>query len=137
MTPTLEVVTSPTTDYLDGWTVAVLVVGLLAAGVLAVHGLRGRAPGRTGAVCTAAVQLTVGAAVGSYAVRTAQGQASVGPAWELWAYLVTVLFLPAVAWLWARSEPTRWSSFVLAAAAFVAAVMGARSAQIWYGVGFS
>lgn len=75
--------------------------------------------------------------VGSYAWRSiAGGQDPVGPVWELWSYLVTILLLPALAWWWARAEPTRWSTFVLAVAGFVVAVMGARSAQIWYGVGY-
>lgn len=122
-------------SYLDGWTVALLLVGLATATVCAVTGLRGRPPGRLALGATAVLQATVTVVVGSYLVRSLGGESPVGPAWELWAYLVTVLLLPALGWVWARGEPSRWSSFVLAVAAFVAAVMVARAAQIWYGVG--
>jgi hypothetical protein len=122
-------------SYLDGWTVGLLVLGFLVAGVCTVAGLRGRPPGRATLGATVLLQVGVTVVVGSYLVRTLGGQGPVGPAWELWAYLVTVLLLPALGWLWAREEPSRWSSFVLAVAAFVAVVMVARAAQIWYGVG--
>lgn len=122
-------------QYMDGWTVALLVVGLVTATVCAVTGLRGRPPGRLALGATALLQATVTVVVGSYLVRSVGGESPVGPAWELWAYLVTVLLLPALGWIWARQERTRWSSFVLAVTAFVAAVMVARAAQIWYGVG--
>lgn len=122
-------------SYLDGWTVGLLVLGLFVAGVCTVAGLRGHPPGRVSLGATVLLQAGVAVVVGSYLVRTLGGQGPVGPAWELWAYLVTVLLLPALGWLWAREEPSRWSSFVLAVAAFVAVVMVARAAQIWYGVG--
>lgn len=129
MTPTQP------TAYLDTWTVVLLAVGLAVAGLCAVRGLQARPPDRLTTAATAVLQLVVTVVVASYLGRTLGGSSPVGPAWELWAYLVTVLMLPPAAWLWARSEPTRWSTLVLAMAAFVTAVMGARAAQIWYGVG--
>lgn len=128
---------SPSTAYLDGWTVGLLVAGMLLAAVAVLAGAHGRPPGRVTLGLTALTQAAVALVVGSYAWRsTAGGQDPVGPVWELWSYLVTILLLPALAWWWARAEPTRWSTFVLAVAGFVVAVMGARSAQIWYGVGY-
>jgi hypothetical protein len=123
-------------SYLDTPTTVVLVVGLLVAGVCVVAGLRGRPPGALTLGATAVLEVALIAVLATYAVRTADGQSPVGPAWELWAYLVTVVMLPALAVVWAREEPTRWSTFVLALAGFVAAVMTARAAQVWYGVGF-
>src|SRR5699024_10215910 len=101
-----------------------------------IDGLRGRGPGRLTLGVTMALQAVVTVVVASYLVRSLGGESPVGPAWELWAYLVTVLMVPAVAWLWARSDPTRWGTFVLALAGFVVAVMGARSGQLWHGVGY-
>lgn len=124
-------------SYLDGWTVLVLVVGLVVAAVCAIAGLRGRSPGRLTLGATAVLQVATVVLLGSYTGRLIGGEQSRGPAWELWAYLVTVLMLPACAWVWARAEGSRWGSFVLALAAFVAAVMSARAAQIWYGVGMA
>lgn len=122
-------------SYLDTPTVIVLVVGLVAAAVCVVAGLRGRPPGALTLGATAVLELALVGVLVTYVVRTAGGQSSVGPAWELWAYLVTVVLLPVLAVIWAREEPTRWSTFVLALAGFVAAVMTARAAQVWYGVG--
>lgn len=127
--------TPTSASYLDLPTVVVLVLGLVVAGVCTIVGLRGRPPGRGSFAAVALLQVAVTGLAGVYAGRALSGQDSTGPAWELWSYLVTVVLLPAVAWIWARTENSRWGSFVLAMAAFVAAVMAARSAQIWYGVG--
>ena len=124
-------------SYLDAPTLALLVGGMVVALVTLVAGLNGRAPGRVTLALTALLQVGVVAYVARYLVRQLGGESPVGPAWELWSYLVTVLLLPALALLWAREERTRWSTFVLCVAAFTVAVMGARSAQIWYGVGMT
>lgn len=121
--------------YLDPPTLAMLLGGTAVALVALVAGLRGRAPGRVTVGLTVLLQAAVLVYTALYLLRQLRGESSVGPAWELWAYLVTVLLLPALALIWARAEPTRWSTFVLAVAAFTVAVMAARSAQIWYGVG--
>lgn len=122
-------------SYLDPPTLTLLVGGMVVALVALVAGLNGRPPGRVTVGLTALLQAGVLAYVALYLLRQLEGQSPVGPAWELWAYLVTVLMLPVLALVWAREERTRWSTFVLAVAAFTVAVMGARSAQIWYGVG--
>lgn len=125
-----------TTSYLDGWTIALLLTGFLTTGICVVAGLRGHGPGRVTLGATALLQVVVTAVFGSYLLRSLDGQSPVGPVWELWAYLVTVLMVPPVAWLWTRTDRSRWGTFVLALAGFVVAVMGARSAQIWHGVGY-
>lgn len=127
--------TGTATSYLDPFTAVCLGVGLLVAAICAVAGLRGRAPGPVSTGATLLLQLLVLGYAGRYLVLAVQGTSPVGPVWELWAYLVTILMLPALGLLWARDERTRWGSFVLAVAAFVAAVMCARVAQIWVGVG--
>ncbi len=139
MTSTALTAASTTTqvDYLDGWTALALTVGLLVAGVCLIAGLRGNPPGSVTITATVLLQLTMIGYLLRYAVALTGGEASVGPAWELWAYLVTVLMLPAVGLLWAKEEHSRWGTLVLAVVAFVAAVMCARVAQIWYGVGFA
>lgn len=127
--------TTSTTSYLDGWTTALLITGLVAAAVCVVAGLRGHGPGRITLAVTVVLQLVVTAVFAVYLVRSIGGEAPAGPVWELWAYLVTVLMVPVVAWMWTRTDSSRWGTFVLALAGFVVAVMGARAAQIWYGVG--
>lgn len=124
-----------TTDYLDPLTLTLLVGGMLIALVALVAGLNGRAPGRVTVALMVLLQAGVLVYAAIYLTRQVRGEAPVGPGWELWAYLVTILVLPALALIWAREEPTRWSTFVLAVAAFTTAVMAARCAQIWHGVG--
>lgn len=123
-------------SYLDAWTTAGLTVGLLAAAVCVIAGLKGQPPNRLSLGATALLEVTLLVVVGNFLVRSLDGEGPVGPAWELWAYLITVLLLPVLAVIWAREEPSRWSTFVLALAGFVAAVMTARAGQVWYGVGF-
>lgn len=125
------------TTYLDGATVAMLVGGMIIALIQLIAGLNGHAPGRKLLALTWLLQAGVVAYTAMYAVRLAGGESSVGPLWELWAYLITVLLLPALAVLWAREEPSRWSTIALSVAAFTVAVMAARCAQIWVGVGFT
>lgn len=127
--------TGGSSSYLDPPTLALLVGGLVTALVCLISGLNGRPPGRVTVALSLVVQVGVLAYSGWHLVRQLSGQSPVGPEWELWSYLVTITFLPALALLWAREERTRWSTFVLAVAAFVVAVMGARTAQIWHGVG--
>lgn len=127
--------TGSSTTYLDPPTLTMLLGGLAVALVCLVSGLNGRPPGRLTVGLTWLVQAgTVGYA-GWYLLRQLGGDSPVGPGWELWSYLVTIVLLPALALIWSREEPTRWSTFVLAVATFTAAVMAARSAQIWYGIG--
>lgn len=127
--------TGGSSSYLDAPTLTLLVSGLVVALLCLVSGLNGRAPGRLTVGLTALLQLGVLAYAGWYLLRQLSGQDPAGPGWELWSYLVTIVLLPALALVWAREERTRWSTFVLAVAAFVVAVMGARCAQIWHGVG--
>lgn len=126
---------APGNDYLDGWTLLALSVSLLVAAVCLIAGLRGASPGSLTVTLTVLLQLTMLGYLARYAVAMASGQSSVGPTWELWAYLVTVVMLPAVGLAWAKEEKSRWGTLVLAVVAFVAGVMCARVAQIWYGVG--
>lgn len=122
--------------YLDAVTITGLVFGLIVAAICTLAGLHGRPPGRVTVGATWALQVVVTVINGIYLWRVLDGQSPVGPSWELWSYLVTILLLPVLAVIWARQEPSRWSTFVLAVAAFIGAVMIARCGQIWYGLGF-
>lgn len=128
-------VTSSSSAYLDGPTIALLVGGLVVAGICAISGVNGRPPGRLTVGLTWLMQVATLAYAGWYLARQLGGESPTGPTWELWAYLVTIVLLPGLALLWAREERTRWGTIVLAVAAAVAAVMAARTAQIWAGIG--
>lgn len=127
--------TSSSSAYLDGPTIALLAGGLVVAGICLISGLNGRAPGRWTIGLTWLLQVGVVAYCGYFLARQLRGDSPVGPAWELWSYLITILLLPALALFWAREEPSRWSTIVLAVAAAVVAVMAGRTAQIWAGIG--
>lgn len=129
--------TGTASDYLDPFTGVCLGLGLLVSAVCVVAGLRGRPPGRVTMGGTVVLQVVIVGYVLRYLLITVQGRSPAGPAWELWAYLVTILLLPVLGLIWARDERTSWGTLVLAVAAFVAAVMCARVAQIWVGVGLS
>lgn len=122
--------------YMDAVTIIGLTTGLVVAAICTLAGLHGRPPGRVTVGAILAYQAIVLVINAVYLMRIIDGQNPAGPQWELWSYLITILFLPAVALIWARQEPSRWSTFVLAVAAFIAAVMLARCGQIWYGLGF-
>lgn len=70
------------------------------------------------------------------AVHIANGDAMRGEPWEFWGYLLTALFVPALAFWWAIADKTRWSNIIMAAASATVFVMLFRMNQIWYGLGF-
>lgn len=121
--------------YLDPWTLTILVGGMVIALVALIAGLNGRPPGRITVGLMVLLEAAVLAYAALYLFRQVGGSHPIGPAWELWSYLITIMLLPVLALIWSREEPTRWSTFVLAVAAFTTAVMAARCAQIWHGVG--
>lgn len=69
----------------------------------------------------------------SGAVRQAGGQAIAGEPWEFWGYLLTALLIPALAFVWAVTDKSRWSNTVLAVSGVIVFVMLFRMEQIWDG----
>ena len=68
------------------------------------------------------------------AIRQASGQPLNGEPWEFWGYLITALLVPALAFIWAVTDKSRYSNTVLAASGAVVFVMLYRMEQIWDGV---
>ena len=60
------------------------------------------------------------------------GNHATGDLLEYWVYLVTALLIPPAATLWALVAKSRWSTAILAAAAFAIAIMVWRMSQIWF-----
>ena len=69
-------------------------------------------------------------------VLVAGGAAAVGDTVEYFGYIITALFVPPAAVLWALAERTRWSTMILGIAALTVSVMLARMWQIWSGLHF-
>lgn len=51
--------------------------------------------------------------------------------WEFWGYIITILIILPAAGLWAFAERTKWSSVVLAVAAFTVIFLQFRLIQLW------
>lgn len=67
------------------------------------------------------------------AIRQAGGQTINGEPWEFWGYLLTALLIPALAFIWAVTDKSRWSNTVLAVSGAIVFVMLFRMEQIWDG----
>lgn len=108
-------------------TVAV-VAGLLCIAL----GLAGRKPNDLTIGATALVELLLIAQVVISLIAPVAGNSPTGSLLEFWIYLVSALFIPPVAIFWALVDRGRWSTVVLAVAAFAVAVMVYRMLQIWF-----
>ncbi|WP_334169218.1 hypothetical protein [Timonella senegalensis] len=51
--------------------------------------------------------------------------------WEFWGYVFTILIILPAAAVWAFAERTKWSSVVLAVAAFTVIFLQMRLIQLW------
>lgn len=69
----------------------------------------------------------------SAAIRQAGGQSIAGEPWEFWGYFLTALLIPALAFVWAVTDKSRWSNTVLAVSGVIVFVMLFRMEQIWDG----
>ncbi|MEP6480956.1 MAG: hypothetical protein ABJA94_03000 [Rhodoglobus sp.] len=105
----------------------------VAAGLLGlVLGLAGRKPNDYTLGATALVEVLLLAQVVVSIVLLATGARPSGSLLEFWVYLVSALFVPVAAIIWALVDRERWSTVVLAVACFAIAVMVYRMGQIWF-----
>ena len=108
--------------------VVALVVGLLCVGIA----LSGGAPNDLTVFAIGAVELLLLAQVVVSIVAPFTGNHPTGDLLEYWIYLVTAVIIPPAATLWALVARSRWSTAILAAAAFTVAIMVWRMSQIWF-----
>lgn len=116
---------------------AVVVVLAAGATVLTVWGLvsarRGVAPGRAMLGVGVGLELLLLLQAGVATVLMLTGQEPVGSTVLFVSYLATVVVvLPLAVW-WAMSERDRWSSAVIAVAAFTVTAMVLRLWDVWRG----
>lgn len=115
------------------WFVWAQVVVALAAGLLCVAvALAGRPPNDLTVFALGLVELLLIAQVVVSIVAPFTGNHATGDLLEYWVYLVTALLIPPAATLWALVAKSRWSTAILAAAAFAVAIMVWRMSQIWF-----
>ena len=66
-------------------------------------------------------------------IRQTLGEPVLGPVWEFWGYIITVLLLPVGVFIWAVIDKTRWSNLVMSFVGLVVFVMVYRLEEIWWG----
>ena len=115
------------------WFVWVQVIVALLAGLLCVGvALAGRAPNDLTVFVLALVEVLLLAQVVIAIIAPLAGNPPTGDLLEFWVYLVTAVLIPPAATLWALVARSRWSTAILAAAAFAIAIMVWRMSQIWF-----
>ncbi len=108
--------------------IVALLAGLLCVGVV----LAGRAPNDLTVFVLALVEVLLLAQVVIAIIAPLAGNPPTGDLLEFWVYLVTAVLIPPAATLWALVARSRWSTAILAAAAFAIAIMVWRMSQIWF-----
>lgn len=104
----------------------------LAAGIFCITaGLIGRRPSDFTVGALAIVEVLLIAQVVIAVVAPLAGNPPTGDLLEYWVYLVSALFLPIGAVLWALMERSRWSTVILGVAALAIAIMLWRMHVIW------
>ena len=113
------------------FTIAQVVVAVLAGVLCTVAGLAGRRPGD---VTVGSLALLLVLLIGQVVVAIIApfaGNAPTGSALEFWVYLVSAVLLPPAAVAWALVERSRWSTVIMGIAALAVAVMVWRMQVIW------
>jgi hypothetical protein len=110
-----------------------IVLSLLLAVWSFVAAARDRAPDRVHLVGIGVVEASVVALVGAAvaAIATGDRPASIG---TFVGYCVTILLLPALGWILARLEPTRWGAVIIGAVCLTVPVLVVRLQQTWTAV---
>ena len=98
--------------------IVALLAGLLCVGVV----LAGRAPNDLTVFVLALVEVLLLAQVVIAIIAPLAGNPPTGDLLEFWVYLVTAVLIPPAATLWALVARSRWSTAILAAAAFAIAI---------------
>ncbi|PYY35183.1 hypothetical protein DEJ16_08440 [Curtobacterium sp. MCJR17_055] len=104
------------------------VIGVAAV----VLGLVGRKPDDATVGALALVELLLLVQFVVALIAPAVGNPPQGNVLEFWVYAVSVVLVPPATIVWALIDRTRWSTVVLGAGAFTAAVMVYRMYQIWF-----
>lgn len=113
------------------FSIAQVVVAVIAGLLCIVLGLAGRRPSDLTVGSLALVELLLIAQVVIAIVSPLAGNPPTGSLLELWTYLVSAVILPPAAVFWALLERSRWSTVVMGVAGLAVAVMVWRMQVIW------
>ena len=113
------------------FTLAQIVVAVVAGAFCVVAGLAGRRPSDWSVGAVALVEALLVAQVVTAIIAPLVGNPPTGDLLEFWVYLVSAVLLPVGAVLWALMERSRWSTVILGVAALAIAIMVWRMHVIW------
>ena len=113
------------------FTLAQIVVAVVAGAFCVVAGLVGRRPSDWSVGAVALVEALLVAQVVTAIIAPLVGNPPTGDLLEFWVYLVSAVLLPVGAVLWALMERSRWSTVILGVAALAIAIMVWRMHVIW------
>ncbi|GAA3206326.1 hypothetical protein [Microbacterium terregens] len=113
------------------FTIAQLIVAILAGLLGIVLGLAGRRPSDLSVGGLALVELLLVAQIVIAIVAPFAGNPPTGSLLEFWVYLVSAALIPPAAVAWALLERSRWSTVIMGVAALAVAVMLWRMQAIW------
>ena len=113
------------------FTLAQIVVAVLAGLVCIIAGLAGRRPSDLTVGSLALLELMLIAQVVVAIIAPFVGNPPTGSALEFWVYLVSAALLPVAGAAWALLERSRWSTVIMGIAAAAVAVMVWRMHIIW------
>ncbi|MFJ4252884.1 hypothetical protein [Microbacterium sp. NPDC090003] len=113
------------------FTLAQIVVAVVAGAFCVVAGLAGRRPSDWSVGAVGLVEALLVAQVITAIVAPLVGNPPTGDLLEFWVYLVSAVLLPIGAVLWALMERSRWSTVILGVAALAIAIMVWRMHVIW------
>ncbi|MCK2028838.1 hypothetical protein [Microbacterium galbinum] len=113
------------------FTLAQIVVAVVAGAFCVVAGLAGRRPTDWSVGAVALVEALLVAQVVTAIIAPLVGNPPTGDLLEFWVYLVSAVLLPIGAVLWALMERSRWSTVILGVAALAIAIMVWRMHVIW------
>ncbi|MER7798077.1 hypothetical protein [Microbacterium sp. NPDC096154] len=113
------------------FTVAQLVVAVVAGLLCVVLGLAGRRPSDLTVGSLALIELLLVVQVVVAIVAPFAGNPPTGSVLEFWTYLVSAVLLPAAGVVWALVERSRWSTVIMGVVALSVAVMVWRMQVIW------
>ena len=114
-----------------GFTVAQIVVAVVAGVLCLVVGAIGRKPSDLTVLPTALVEVLLVVQLVIAIVAPAVGNPPSGNLVEYYAYLLSGLVIPPLAVFWALVERTRWSTIILGASCLAIAIMVYRMDVIW------
>ena len=118
---------------IDWLTSAQIIAGLLIGLILLVLGMAKRKPNKYSIGLFSLVEIGLLIQTVASLVLVTGGARAKTDTVEFFAYLFVALVVPIAAGFWALVERTRWSTYIMAAAALTIVVMVFRMQQIWLG----